>query len=194
MLKVGIFIFENIETLDFCGPLEVFSAANFVSENELFDVFTFAKNQIPVSTINGLSVNPTFDFHNIPQPEILIIPGGEGSKSVLEDKTSMDFLEKIHTNCKHTLTVCTGARIAANLGWLRHMKFTTHHSAYEEITQTEPTATPVKTSRFTDNGKILTAGGVSAGLDLSFHLLEKICGKQVAEKTQEYMEYQPRFE
>ncbi len=189
MLNTGIFIFNDIETLDLCGPLEVFSAANFVSENKVFNVFTFAKNQVPVTTINGLSINPSFDFHNLPQPDILIIPGGEGSKKVVEDKKTMSLLDDLFDKSRFTFTVCSGARIAARLGWLKNKEFTTHHTVNDEISTLEPLAIPCKDSRYTDNGKLLTSAGVSAGIDLSFYLLEKISEEVTAEKTAKYMEY-----
>ncbi|MFP4288548.1 MAG: DJ-1/PfpI family protein, partial [Bacteroidales bacterium] len=164
MLNTGIFIFNDIETLDFCGPLEVFSAANFVSGNKIFNVYTFAEKQASVSTINGLSINPSFGFQNMPNPDILIIPGGEGSKKVVENKNSMTFLNDLFGKSQFTFTVCSGVRIAAKLGWLKNKKFTTHHTVYNEISALEPLSVACKNLRYTDNGKLLTSAGVSAGI------------------------------
>lgn len=189
MLNIAIFIFDDVETLDFCGPLEVFSAANFVVEKPLFNVFTIAEDKKPVTTINGLSVNPDYSLRDTPLPDLLVIPGGEGTKDIIENKRVMAQLEVWHQKAQHTLTVCSGARIAARAGWLKNRQFSTHHTVYEEISAMEPLATPCPDLRYTDNGRLLTSAGVSAGTDLSFYLLEKIAGTTTANKTAKYMEY-----
>jgi transcriptional regulator GlxA family with amidase domain len=188
--NVGIYIFPDIETLDFCGPLEVFSAACIACDSQLFSVYTFADNDLnEVKTINGLRVIPDYSLEIVPQPDILIWPGGNGSRRVIENKQVMQKLQHLYQLSTYTFSVCSGARIPAILNLLDGKEYCTHHSVYEDIQHLAPTAIPSKHKRFADNGKLLTSAGVAAGIDLSFHLLEKVAGRDVAEKTAQYMEY-----
>lgn len=188
-LKIGIFLFPDIETLDFCGPLEVFTAANIATGENHFDVYTFAESTAPVKTINGLSVNPDFDMESVPTPDILVLPGGDGTKAVIANPGLLQKLNALQEQTRHTFSVCSGARIPAVLGLLDGKKFTTHHSVFEDILKLAPKARVRPNNRYTDNGKILTSAGVAAGIDLSFYLLEKLKGKEVMDITARYMEY-----
>jgi transcriptional regulator GlxA family with amidase domain len=188
-LNVAIFIFPDIETLDFCGPLEVFSAANLATAKDLFNVYTFARELKPLKTINGLQVIPEYDFNQLPHPDILIIPGGEGTKAVINQKETLQALNDLSNQSGYTFSVCSGARILAVMGLMEDKEFTTHHSVFEDVGKLAPTATPRQGERFTDNGKILTAAGVAAGIDLALHLLEKVTDRQTALATSAYMEY-----
>jgi transcriptional regulator GlxA family with amidase domain len=189
MLKIGIFIFPDVETLDFCGPLEVFTAANLACEKDFFQVYTFAENPEPIKTINGLRVIPDYDLSDVPQPDILIIPGGNGTRALIENTRVLDVLQHLYDGSEYTFSVCSGARIPAVLGWLDGKKFTTHHSVFDDVQKLAPKARIRPNNRFTDNGKILTSAGVAAGIDLSFYLLQKIHGTKTAQKTARYMEY-----
>ncbi len=188
-LKIAIFLFPDIETLDFCGPLEVFTAANIATGDNHFEVYTFGENTMPMKTINGLSVNPDFNIDTVPQPDILVLPGGDGTKAVIANPGLLKKLNTLQEQTLHTFSVCSGARIPAVLGLLDGKKFTTHHSVFEDILKLAPRARVRPNNRYTDNGKILTSAGVAAGIDLSFYLLEKLKGKEVMDKTARYMEY-----
>lgn len=189
MQTVAIFIFPDVETLDFCGPLEVFSAANLAAGQDYFRVLTFAATLAPVRSINGLSVNPDCDFATVPQPDILVIPGGSGSRQVVQDSTALPALQRLQSGSRYTFSVCSGARVPAKLGWLDGKDFTTHHSVFEDVQALAPSARACPERRFVDNGAILTSAGVAAGIDLSLYLLEKIHGREVAVRTARYMEY-----
>jgi transcriptional regulator GlxA family with amidase domain len=189
MIKIAILLFPDIETLDFCGPLEVFTAANIANEEKLFDVYTFAESNKPLRTINGLHVVPDYAIGELPQPDILILPGGNGTKSVIANQALMDGILKIHQGTTYTFSVCSGARILAKLDLLNGLNFTTHHSVFDDVQALAPTAHAKPYSRFTDNGRILTSAGVAAGIDLSFYLLKKIKGEKVLYHTARYMEY-----
>jgi transcriptional regulator GlxA family with amidase domain len=193
ILKVGIFIFPDIETLDFCGPLEVFSAANIAGGETLFDVYTFAETNQLLRTINGLQVVPGYNLANTPQPDILILPGGNGTKQVIQKGEVMDALLHLHHGSQYTFSVCSGARILAVAGLLNGLNYTTHHSVFNDLKKLAPSGHAKPGKRFTDNGKILTSAGVAAGIDLSFYLLDKIKGRKVAIRTAGYMEYPLTF-
>jgi transcriptional regulator GlxA family with amidase domain len=183
MLKIAIFIFPDVETLDFCGPLEVFTAANIACEKDFFQVYTFAEHHEPVKTINGLRVIPDYDISDVPQPDILIIPGGNGTRALIENSKVLNALQLLYDGSEFTFSVCSGARIPAVLGWLDGKTFTTHHSVFDDVQKLAPKAHMRPNNRFTDNGKILTSAGVASGIDLSFYLLAKNPGCRSSSKN-----------
>lgn len=187
---VGIFLFDDVEVLDFAGPFEVFSVTGQLSEHQILRVVTIAKTTATITAVNGLLVQPHFDIHNHPPLDIVVIPGGSGSRSVIEDKVIMQWMLNVYEQSELTLTICSGARIPATLGILREAPFCTHHEVYEHVMTLEPTALPQPEKRFVQtNNKLYTAAGISAGIDLSFHIVEKLFGAKTAENTAIYMEY-----
>jgi transcriptional regulator GlxA family with amidase domain len=189
MIRTGIFLFPDAELLDFCGPYEVFTAVNLSGERQLFDVFTFAETANPLRSVNGMQVIPDMDIDSVTPPDILVLPGGNGSRQVIDNSALLEQLHRLIEASTHSFSVCSGARILAKLGWLDGKKFTTHHLVFDDVQRLAPTARVRPNNRFTDNGKILTAAGVSAGIDLSLHMVEKLTGTGTARQTARYMEY-----
>ncbi|MGB3463961.1 MAG: DJ-1/PfpI family protein [Cyclobacteriaceae bacterium] len=188
--SVGILLFDNVEVLDFAGPFEVFSVASELHNYELFDVFTFAKTKEPVIAVNGLSVNPKYTLTDLPAIDILIIPGGDGTKKLIKDQELIRQINKIIDQASLTMTVCSGARVPALLGRLNGKPFCTHHEVFEAVNDLAPTAIPKPDLRYVQSDESLyTSGGISAGIDLSFHLLHKLHGREVVDHTAKYMEY-----
>lgn len=186
---VGILLFDDVEVLDFAGPFEAFAVASQIHEGALFDVFTVAKASGLVSAVNGLQVSPRHSFESVPQIDLLIIPGGVGSRKLIQDQTVLDWFAARYEESELTATVCTGVRLPAALGLLRDQPFCTHHGAYDSIVELSPTSTPRRDLRFVNSGKLWTSGGISAGIDLSLHLVGLLHGEDAAEKTAAYMEY-----
>ncbi len=182
-------MFEDAEVLDFAGPFEVFSVASQLNDHSLFNVFTVSKQKNPVRSINGLSVNPDYSFRSAPAIDILIIAGGTGTKALLQDKSYLNWVKRVHTQTELTLSICSGARLLGKLGLLDGIEYATHHSVYDHVEEIAPMGIPAKAKRYAAGGKIYTSGGISAGIDLSFHIIEKLHGKKVAQQTAEYMEY-----
>jgi transcriptional regulator GlxA family with amidase domain len=187
--NVGILLFDQVEALDFAGPFEVFSVASELHQYELFNVFTVAKTPKAISAINGLSINPTYGIQTVPFINILVIPGGEGTKSLMNDQRVMDWLRRIQSTVEITMSVCSGARILGKLGWLDGKTYCTHHEVYNDMKEIVPTGKPVKDKRFTGDGHIYSSAGIAAGIDLALHLVKEINGEVVAQKTMKYMEY-----
>jgi len=187
---VGILIFKNAEVLDFAGPFEVFSVASQIHNYELFDVKVIAKTKEPIVAMNGLSVNPDYSFEDAPELDILIISGGMGASLVVNDEASLDWVSKTVEKSELTMSVCTGAAILAKLGMLDDKPYCTHNTVYPFIEKMVPSAKPQKDQRFIQSDtKLYTSAGISAGIDLSFHIVEKLFGKEVAKNTAAYMEY-----
>ncbi len=189
MYNVGIFLFNEVELLDFAGPYEVFSVASELNGYKLFKVFTITGDGNEIKSVNGLRVVPDYSFDDHPLVDVLIIPGGVGTKAEMGKDEVLCWVKKNYTSSRTTMSVCSGARILGKLGLLDNKESATHHEVAEHLAQIAP-KTRIKTgARFVDNGKILTSGGISAGIDLSLHLVQKLYGKSVADESAVYMEY-----
>ncbi|MDT0608471.1 DJ-1/PfpI family protein [Croceitalea rosinachiae] len=187
---VGILIFKNAEVLDFAGPFEVFSVSNQIHNNELFEVSVVAKTKEPIIAMNGLSVNPDYSFKDAPDFDVLIISGGMGASLVAQDDEALNWVAKMVEKSELTMSVCTGAAILGKIGKLDDKPYCTHNTVYPFIEKMVPSAKPQKNKRFIQSDeKIFTSAGISAGIDLSFHIVEKFYGKEVAKNTANYMEY-----
>jgi transcriptional regulator GlxA family with amidase domain len=188
-LLVAILLFDDVEVLDFAGPFEVFSVTAQLSNYQSLEVKTVGKTKSLIRAKNGLQVMPDLGIDALGQVDILVIPGGDGSKKVIADPEIMDWISQRAENAQTIFSVCSGTRILAQLGYLANQQFTTHHEVFDDILEIEPTAVPDKEARFVDNGKFMTAAGVAAGIDLSLYVVEKYFGEEVKKKTARYMEY-----
>ena len=187
---VGILIFDNVEVLDFAGPFEVFSVSSQLYNYELFDVKMIAKTLDPVTAVNGLSVNPHYSIEDAPDLDILIIAGGMGAGAVVRDPEILQWVKKMVDKSELSMSICTGAAILAKLGFLDNKPYCTHNTVYSFVQTLAPTAIPKKEERFMKSGENLyTSAGISAGIDLSFHIVENLYGQEVAQGTAGYMEY-----
>ena len=186
---VALLLFDEVEVLDFAGPFEVFAVTDELSGHQLFRVVTVAPEQRPLRARNGLSVNPDYSLGDCPRPDILVIPGGQGTRALLKNPAVLDWIRTVNSAAEIVASVCTGALVLGRAGLLDGLRATTHHECFGLLREHAPRATVVETARFTDNGRILTAAGISAGLDLSLHLVARLHGAAVAEKTARYMEY-----
>lgn len=193
--KVGIFLFDDVEVLDFAGPFEVFSVSEELSENSVFQVYTLADKK-QVLAKNGLRVEVDSLRKEAPTPDILILPGGDGTKALLENTELMDWVKKSFQTVEYLLSICSGARLLATAGLLKGKRCTTHHQVMEDLKRIEPNCEVLKL-RFVDESgsaqdneaKILTSAGISAGIDLCLYMIAKLLGNSQAIQTAQYMEY-----
>ncbi len=187
--NLAILLFEDVEVLDFAGPFEVFAVTSELNNYELFNVYLVAETQQTLKAVNGLRVVADYTLSDCPKPDILVVPGGVGSRRQMDHQRLIHWLKQISKSTEHIMSICTGARLLAKAGLLDDLEITTHHEAYDELRQLVPTASVSKHKRFVDQGKILTAGGISAGIDSSLYLVSKLLGAEIARKTAIYMEY-----
>jgi transcriptional regulator GlxA family with amidase domain len=188
---VAILLFDEIEVLDFAGPFEVFAVTDELSDHQLFRVVTVAAEKRAIRARNGLSVNPDHAFADCPSPDILIVPGGFGTRALLKSPPVLDWIKSINATAEIVASVCTGSLVLGRAGLLDGLKATTHHECFGLLREHAPRTTVVETDRFLDNGRILTAAGISAGIDMSLHLVARLQGAAIAGKTARYMEYHP---
>ncbi len=192
--NVAVLLFDDVDVLDFCGPVQVFSAAQHPQWDTPFHVFTCAENTGPVWTRDHLSIIPRYPLHNCPAPDLLVVPGGSGAREQMSNARLISWLKATAPRCQIVLSVCTGALLLAKAGLLDGLRVTTHHQAIGLLRETAPRSTIHETERFIDNGQIVVAAGVSAGIDASLHVVSRLLGQAVAQATAQYMEYswQPR--
>jgi len=195
-LNVGIFIFEGVEVLDFAGPFEVFSRTRLVpgvesrrtDEAGPFRVFTVAHRSDPIVATGGLRVLPTHDFASAPPIDLLVVPGGFGSRPLLDNPTVLDWIRQTATHASHVTSVCTGSLLLAAAGLLRGRRATTHWGALGLLATLDPTITVEQELRVVNDG-IITSAGISAGIDMAFAVVESLYGQAVADETAHVMEY-----
>ena len=192
--RTAILIFDEVEVLDFAGPFEVFSVTGRRRNLEPFDVFTVAERLAPVAARNGLSVNPRYSFENCPPPEILVVPGGFGTRREMKNPMMLEWISRVAPACELVLSVCTGALVLGAAGLLDQRNATTHFMAFDELRAVAPHASVHEGHRIVDNGNLILSAGVSAGIDMSLHVVARLLGADVARETARYMEYEGNWE
>lgn len=190
---VGILIFDDVEVLDFCGPFEVFSVSRPVGEHsddfKLFNVVTVAEENRIITCRGGLLVKPQATIENHPPLDILVIPGGQGTRRERHNQRLLDWITRQDQNTSLTTSVCTGAFLLAERGLLAHHRATTHWNSIDWMRSTYPTISIVADERVVDEGHIITSAGISAGIDMSLHVVSRLYGADVAAWTARRMEY-----
>jgi transcriptional regulator GlxA family with amidase domain len=187
--NVAILIFDDVELLDFAGPFEVFSVTGRQDGSSPFNVYTVAEKSDPITTRNQLSVNPQYTIDNCPQPDILLVPGGQGTRTEMNNPTLINWIKECSQKAELVLSVCTGALLLAKARLLEGLTATTHHNAIELLKELAPNSTIETNKRFVDNGRIILSAGIATGIDMSLYVVAKLLGKEQALETAQYMEY-----
>ena len=191
---VGIFVFDDVEVLDFAGPYEVFTTASRVfkrsapSSPEPFTVITVGKASTPVRARAGLRVYPDYGFASHPEIDLLLIPGGV----VTAELETPDVIKWITRNAKRaalTASICTGAFLLAKAGLLDGKSATTHWEDIGDLRTMFPSLRVQERRRWVDEGSVVTSAGISAGIDMSLHLVERLASRELAERTARQMEF-----
>lgn len=190
--NVGILIFDDVEVLDFCGPFEVFSVSRTSGterEEALFNVYTVAEKGDLTVCRGGLLVKPHYTFHDHPQLDLLVIPGGFGTRRERENPVALKWIESQMAGAELTTSVCTGAFLLAALGVLDGKEATTHWASIEWMRANHPAVTTRDDQRVIDTGAIITSAGISAGIDMALYVIARLHGIETARETARYMEY-----
>ena len=187
---VGIFMFDDVEVLDFAGPFEVFAVSRYDDGSQPFNVYLISEDGKRVIARNGLKVDVDYSMEDCPKTDLLLIPGGQGTRKLMHNETVRAWIQSQFNDLEHLLTVCTGSLVVAKTGLLAGLSATTYHTAFDLLTSAEPTLDPKPGERWVDNGKIITSAGVSAGIDMALHTVQRLLGKDFADKTARHMEYE----
>ena len=187
--SVGIFLFNEVEVLDFAGPFEVFSVTE-VNEEKPFTVYTVSQNGEMITARNGLKVQPDYSIENLPPVDILIIPGGLGAREYeIKNEIVIKWIRQQMKEVKLMTSVCTGALLLAKAGLLEGLKATTHWASIEKFKNEFQNVEVIENVKFVDEGHIITSAGISAGINMAFHIVKNLLGVHVAEDTAKRMEY-----
>ena len=192
---VGIVLFDEVEVLDFAGPFEVFSRTRLIAglasrrseDSAPFSVFTMTADGRTVTTTGGLQVTPRYSFAAAPHLDILVVPGGFGTRPLLDDAAMTMAIAGWARQAELVASVCTGALLLAKAGLLDGRRATTHWGSLDLLASLGPIDV-VRDQRVVDAG-VMTSAGVSAGIDLALAIVERLHGKGVADETAHYMEY-----
>jgi transcriptional regulator GlxA family with amidase domain len=185
---VQILAFDDMEVLDHAGPYEVFNVAGELGGG------AFAVASVGVSATprgrGGFAVTPTHQLHDAPAADILVVPGGAGTRPLLRDPHLLEWLRDRAASAELVLTVCTGALLAGAAGLLDGLRATTHHDAYDELAAVAPAATVVRGPRFVrSSDRLRTSAGVSAGVDLALEIVGELAGPELRAAVEAEMEW-----
>jgi transcriptional regulator GlxA family with amidase domain len=192
--RLGIVIFDDIEVLDFCGPFEVFSTTRLNEERRReepspFDVLLVSQFNRTITTTGGMKIIPDATFENCPPLDILVVPGGWGTRSEMYNETMIAFIRAHATNVETLASVCTGALILGNAGLLDGLRATTHWRSLKLMQELFPKVMVDSKSHVIQQGNVITSAGISAGIDMALHVVANYCGESTARLTARHMEY-----
>lgn len=189
MITVGILLFNEVEVLDFAGPYEVFSLAR-KEDKKLFDVITIGEKQKLLKARNGLKIFPDFQFDNHPKLDLLIIPGGYGAEKIeIKNIKLLNWIRQQKKSIKILASVCTGALLLAECKLLEGRKATTHWMDLDRLEKEYPNVNVIRNVKYVDQNDIITSAGISAGINMSFYLIEKLIDAKTSIDTAKRMEY-----
>jgi transcriptional regulator GlxA family with amidase domain len=191
-IPVAFAISEGVTVIDFAGPWEVFQDVHVrergadMDEQMPFQLFTVSEKIEPLTGSGGLKLVPDYTFETAPQPKVVVVPAQRGSKALHA------WLRKMSETSDVTMSVCTGAFQLGKAGLLSGKSATTHHDFFEQFAKAFPDVNLKRGLRFVENEKISTAGGLSSGIDLALRVVDRYFGRDVAQATATYMEYQSK--
>jgi YHS domain-containing protein/putative intracellular protease/amidase len=184
-VPVSIMLSESAVVMDFCGPIAVFEGTNIPSRGApAFELYTVAESTQPVRVSGGLTIVPSYTFENAPKPKVILIPEQRGGDAMVA------WIKAHSQDVDLTMSVCTGAFLLAKTGLLSGKTATTHHGSYARFGMTMKDIRLKRGYRFVDEGNVATSGGLSCGIDLALHVVERYYGRQVAENAAFWLEYQ----
>lgn len=189
--RIGVFVFPGAEELDWAGPWEVFAAWAQTWPDDGIEVFTLARTAEPVTCAKGLRMIPDRTWDTAGPMDMLIYPGGIGTRAHEEDETVLSWLRDLAAGGTVVASVCTGSLVLARAGLLDGKPATTHWAFIERLATLGQDIEVRPDDRFVDNGAILTAAGVSAGIDLALHLVARMCSPERARDVRRYIQYDP---
>ncbi len=189
-MRIGILIFDDAEELDFVGPWEVFKMARESKPDE-FELLLVAERDAPVRCRGGMRVIPDVTTADCPKLDVLLVPGGQGTRVEVENAALLVWIAKIAETCQWVTSVCTGAMLLTAAGPARGKLVTTHWAFVETLRSRKEASEVLADARYVQDGNVVTAAGVSAGIDMALWLIGQWQTPEFARQVQRYMEYDP---
>lgn len=190
--RIGIALFDGAEELDWAGPWEVLSYWSRYRPEDDVEVFTVARdNSRPIECNKGLRVLADHSWDSAPDIDVLVVPGGNGTSALLGDDDVRSWVRSVHERARLTTSVCTGAFLLADAGLLRGRAATTHWDDFDELLGIDGSIEPRREDRFVDEGDIITAAGISAGIDMALYLIVRLHSEDRAREIKRRLQYEP---
>jgi transcriptional regulator GlxA family with amidase domain len=191
-LSIGIALFDGAEELDWAGPWEVLSYWSKRHPEDEIEVFTVARdNSRPIVCAKGLRVLADHSWQSAPEIDVLVYPGGQGTRALIGDEEVRAWVRSVHERARLTTSVCTGAFVLADSGLLKGRAATTHWDDFDELLAIDDSIQARREDRFVDEGDIITSAGISAGIDMALHLIIRLHSEDRAREIKRRLQYEP---
>ncbi|RZS31377.1 DJ-1/PfpI family protein [Herbihabitans rhizosphaerae] len=189
--KIGIVLFPDVEELDAVGPWQVLAYWAKAFPDDGYEVFTLSRDGKPVACAKGLTIMPHHSFEDAPAMEVLLHPGGRGTRPQLADESYLEWVRAQSATVPLMTSVCTGALVFAAAGLLRDRPATTYWASLDLLRELDPTIEVRPEDRFVDDGDVITSAGVSAGIDMALHLVARLSSTERAREVRRGIQYDP---
>ena len=189
--SIGILLFDGVEELDAVGPWEVLAFWTQSFPDDGWAVTTFSRDGRPVTAAKGLVLTPQHSYDTVPALDVLLYPGGRGTRPHLRDEEQLSWVRKQRERVELLTSVCTGSLVYAAAGLLAGRPATTHHANTDELMALDPSIDLQPAARYVDDGDIITSAGVSAGIDMALHLVVRLAGADRARQVRSGIQYDP---
>jgi transcriptional regulator GlxA family with amidase domain len=188
---IGLLLFDDVEELDAVGPWEVLASWTKFFPDDGWSVSSLSKTGGPVTGAKGLVLGAHHAIADAPALEVLLHPGGVGTRPMLRDVEHLDWIRKQRASVPLLTSVCTGSLVYAAAGLLAGRPATTHWASLDLLKELEPTVDVRAADRFVDDGDLITSSGVSAGIDMALHLVARLASVERAREVRKYIQYDP---
>lgn len=194
-MNIAILIFDDVEELDFQGPWEVLTMVNTVRAFKKIEsrdhVYLVSEGGGMVTCAKGMRVASDFSYANCPKPDVMLVPGGQGTRREVNNPATLKWIADRAPGCQWVTSVCTGSMVLAAAGPARGKRITTHWGAIEEVRKRGEAGEVIAGQRWVVDGNLVTSAGVSAGIDMAIWLVGQIHGEEMARTVVHMMEYDP---
>ncbi|WP_069874938.1 DJ-1/PfpI family protein [Streptomyces malaysiensis] len=190
--KIGILLFPDVEELDAIGPWEVLSYWTRTFPEDGWQVFCFSADGKPVACAKGLTVEAHHAMADLPGLDVLLHPGGRGTRPQLEDEQHLEWVRSQRRSVPLMTSVCTGSLVYAAAGLLAGRPATTHWASLDRLAELDPSIDVRPDERFVDDGDLITSAGISAGIDMALHLVARLVSPERARQVRRGIQYDPQ--
>jgi transcriptional regulator GlxA family with amidase domain len=189
--RLGIVLFDNVEELDAVGPWEVLAYWALNYRDDDVEISSLSPQGGEVTAAKGLRMVAQYSFADAPTYDVLVHPGGQGTRPQMRDDQHLEWVQKQRASVPLMTSVCTGSLVYAAAGLLRNRPAPTHWAALDLLAETDPTIDVRREARYVDDGEIVTSAGVAAGIDMALHLVRRLAGEQRARDVRRGIQYDP---
>ncbi len=190
--RIGLLLFDGVEELDAVGPWEILAAWTQQYPDDGWTITSLSRGGRPVVGARNLTLGAQVALEHAPELDVLIHPGGIGTRPLMHDAAHLAWVRARRTTVPLMASVCTGSLVYAAAGLLSGRRATTHWASLNLLSEVDPTVITDVDARFVDDGDMITSAGVSAGIDMSLHLVARLAGTERARAVRRYVQYDPR--